>query len=61
MASVARNLLRIALYEILFVDDVPCPVAINEAVELAKEYGGAESRRFVSGVLGAIVRKLGLT
>lgn len=61
MASVDRNLLRIALYEILFVDDVPYPVAINEAVELAKEYGGAESRRFVNGVLGAIVRKFGLT
>jgi N utilization substance protein B len=61
MASVDRNLLRIALYEILFVDDVPHPVAISEAVELAKEYGGAESRRFVNGVLGAVVRKLGLT
>ncbi|GBC97949.1 N utilization substance protein B [bacterium HR17] len=61
MAAVDRNLLRIALYEILFVDDVPYRVAINEAVELAKKYGGAESRRFVNGVLGAITRKLGLS
>lgn len=60
MASVDRNLLRIALYEILFVPEVPYRVAINEAVELAKEYGTAESRRFINGVLGAIVRKLGL-
>lgn len=60
MASVDRNLLRIALYEILFVDVVPHRVAINEAVELAKKYSGAESRRFVNGVLGAIARKLGL-
>ncbi len=60
MASVDRNLLRIALYEILFVPEVPYRVAINEAVELAKEYGTAQSRRFVNGVLGAIVRRLGL-
>lgn len=60
MAAVDRNLLRIALYEIQFVSDVPFRVAINEAVELAKEYGTSESQRFVNGVLGAIVRELGL-
>ncbi len=60
MAAVDRNLIRIALYEMLYVPDVPYRVAINEAVELAKEYGTTESRRFVNGVLGALVRKLGL-
>ncbi len=60
MAAIDRNLLRMALYEILHIRDVPYRVAINEAVELAKEYGTTESRRFVNGVLGALVRKLGL-
>jgi len=60
MAAIDRNLIRMALYEILYVPDVPHRVAINEAVELAKEYGTTESRRFVNGVLGAIVRKLNL-
>ncbi|MFN4179047.1 MAG: transcription antitermination factor NusB [Armatimonadota bacterium] len=60
MAAIDRNLIRIALYEILNVPDVPYRVAINEAVELAKEYGTTESRRFVNGVLGALVRKLKL-
>jgi N utilization substance protein B len=57
---VDRNLIRMALYEMLHVPDVPYRVAINEAVELAKEYGSTESRRFVNGVLGALVRKLNL-
>jgi N utilization substance protein B len=60
MAAVDRNLIRMALYEMLHVPDVPYRVAINEAVELAKEYGSTESRRFVNGVLGAFVRKLNL-
>lgn len=60
MSAVDRNLIRIALYEILHVPDVPYRVAINEAVELAKEYGSFESHRFVNGVLGAIVRRLNL-
>ncbi len=60
MAAVDRNLLRIALYEMLRVPEVPYRVAINEAVELAKEYGTTQSRRFVNGVLGALVRRLGL-
>jgi len=60
MAAIDRNLIRMALYEILYVPDVPYRVAINEAVELAKEYGTTESRRFVNGVLGALVRKMQL-
>ncbi|MCS7192052.1 MAG: transcription antitermination factor NusB [Armatimonadetes bacterium] len=60
MAAVDRNLIRMALYEMLYVPDIPYRVAINEAIELAKEYGTSESYRFVNGVLGAIVRKLKL-
>ena len=59
MPFVDRAILRIAVYEMLYVDEVPVSVAINEAVELAKYYGGEdESSRFVNGVLGRIARKL---
>lgn len=54
VAVVDRNLLRIALYEFT-IGRVPFKVAINEAVELAKEYGADSSPRFVNGVLGALV------
>ena len=54
VAVVDRNLLRIALYEFT-IGRVPFKVAINEAVELAKEYGSDSSPRFVNGVLGALV------
>ena len=57
MPVVDRAILRLAVYEMLFVDEVPVSVAINEAVELAKAYGGEdESSRFVNGVLGKIAR-----
>ena len=57
MPVVDRAILRLAVYEMLFVDEVPVSVAINEAVELAKSYGGEdESSRFVNGVLGRIAR-----
>lgn len=54
VAVIDRNLLRMALYEFT-VGKVPVKVAINEAVELAKEYGADSSPRFVNGVLGALV------
>ena len=57
IAIVDRNILRIAIYEILFCDDTPTKVAINEAVELAKEFGSDSSGRFVNGVLGSLVAK----
>ena len=57
IAIIDRNILRIAIYEILFGDDTPTKVAINEAVELAKEYGSDSSGRFVNGVLGSLVAK----
>ena len=59
MPVVDRAILRLATYEILFVDEVPVSVAINEAVDLAKAYGGEdESSRFVNGVLGRIARSI---
>lgn len=53
LAIVDRNVLRLALYELKHMGDVPVKVAINEAVELAKLYGGDSAPRFVNGVLGA--------
>lgn len=56
-----RNILRIGLYELLFADreQVPPKVAINEAIELAKKFGGETSSKFVNGVLGAIYKEMG--
>lgn len=54
--TVDRNVLRIGTYELLFNFDIPSKVAINEAIELAKTYGGESSGRFVNGVLGAVYR-----
>jgi N utilization substance protein B len=54
MPDVDRALLRVAVFELLWRDDVPDAVAIDEAVELAKAYAGEEAGRFVNGVLGRI-------
>lgn len=54
MPLVDRNILRVAVYEIRFEESVPPSVAINEAVELAKVYGGEDSSKFINGVLGRI-------
>jgi N utilization substance protein B len=61
IALVDRNVLRLGLYELLFSDreKVPAKVAINEAIELAKNFGGENSGRFVNGVLGAVYKELG--
>ena len=61
IALIDRNILRIGLYELLFEDrvEVPAKVAINEAIELAKSYGGETSGKFVNGVLGAVYKELG--
>lgn len=56
IATLDRNIMRVALYEIEHRDDVPTEVAIDEAVELAKQYCGADAPGFVNGVLGAAVR-----
>ena len=57
IAPLELNLMRVALYEIEHSDDVPDEVAIDEAVEIAKEYCGADAPGFVNGILGAIVRE----
>lgn len=61
IAIIDRNCLRIGLFELLFADrnEVPPKVAINEAIELAKNYGGPNSGKFVNGVLGTIYREIG--
>lgn len=61
MTTVDRNTLRLGVYELKFAQapDVPPKVAINEAIELAKTFGGASSGKFVNGVLGAIYKKMG--
>ncbi len=57
MGKVDLNILRLASYEILFDEDVPTGVAINEAVEIAKKYGSDESASFVNGILGRIAEE----
>lgn len=61
IAMVDRNVLRIGLYELLFGDqkEVPPKVAINEAIELAKTFGGETSGKFVNGVLGTVYKEIG--
>jgi N utilization substance protein B len=61
ISTIDRNILRIGLYELLFADskEVPAKVAINEAIELSKNYGGEKSSKFVNGVLGSVYKELG--
>ncbi|MBY0538559.1 transcription antitermination factor NusB [Patescibacteria group bacterium] len=61
ISPVDRNILRLGLFELLFADrkEVPAKVAINEAIELAKQFGGDNSSRFVNGVLGAVYKEIG--
>ncbi|MCK4540497.1 transcription antitermination factor NusB [Candidatus Parcubacteria bacterium] len=55
---VDRNILRIGVYELIFNNDIPSKVAINEAIEIAKTFGSEASGKFVNGVLGAIYRDM---
>jgi len=55
MGNVDRNLLRLAAYEILYRPDIPGRVSLNEAIELAKRFGGDESAKFVNGILDRLV------
>lgn len=57
ISKVALNLLRLAVYEILFKSDIPHNVSINEAVELAKKYGVETESAFINGILGAICKE----
>ncbi len=60
ISIIDRNILRIGLYELLFADkdEVPSKVAINEAIELAKNYGGLNSGKFINGVLGTVYKEI---
>lgn len=57
LSLVDRSILRLGVYQLLFCPDIPEKVAINEAIELAKKYGGVQSPRFVNGVLDAVYRR----
>ncbi len=60
MSFIDRNILRIAVYEILYDEDMPYKVAINEAIELAKIYGDEKSPKFINGVLASVVKENGI-
>ena len=60
MAIVERNVIRIALYELKYCEDVPVNVVLNEAIELAKRYGTAEGAAFANGLLDRAVGELGI-
>jgi len=57
MAVIDRNIMRMSCYELLFLEDIPPKVSINEAVDLAKKYGDIESGKFVNGILDKINKK----
>ena len=56
ISRVSKSILRLALYEIIYMKDIPCQVSVNEAVELAKKFDSEESYTFVNGILGAYLR-----
>jgi len=58
MSILDRNMLRIALYEIMFEQEIPLKVTINEAIEISKKYGTNESGKFVNGILGKVVEEM---
>ena len=58
ISAVDRNILRLAIYEMLYRDDIPPVVSINEAIELAKTFGGGESGKFVNGILDRVRKDL---
>jgi len=60
MAVVDRNILRMAIYEMLFADDIPAKVSINEAIELGKRFSTKQSGSFINGILDRIRREQGL-
>jgi N utilization substance protein B len=55
IAVIDRNILRLAIYELTFDDRIPVKAAINEAIEIAKEYGSDGSSKFINGVLGSVI------
>ncbi|HHV51280.1 MAG TPA: transcription antitermination factor NusB [Candidatus Avimonas sp.] len=59
LSRVSLSIMRIAVFEMFYCNDIPVSVSINEAVELAKKYGGEDDPAFVNGVLGGIARQKG--
>ena len=58
LAVVDKSILRLAIYELLYEKDTPVKAVINEAVELAKEFGGDDSSKFINGILGSVVTEI---
>jgi transcription antitermination factor NusB len=58
LAAIVRNILRLALFEMLFLDEIPAVVSINEAIEITKIYQDEEASRFVNGILDKILREM---
>lgn len=58
ISRLARSIMQLAIYEILYVEDVPTGVAVSEAVRLAKKYDGDDTGSFVNGILGSFARSL---
>jgi len=58
IAPLERSILRVALFEMLYRSDIPSEVAIDEAVEAAKEYCGADTPAFVNGILGGVMKEV---
>ncbi len=61
ISRLTRSVMQLAIFEILYVDDVPAGVAVSEAVRLAKKYDGDDTGAFVNGILGSFVRSLNKT
>lgn len=57
ITAIDRNVLRLGIYELIFAENIPSKVAINEAIELAKTFGSESSGKFINGVLGAIYKE----
>lgn len=58
MSILDRNMLRIALYELIYEQEIPLKVTINEAIEISKKYGDEESGKFINGILGKAIEKI---
>lgn len=58
IASVDRNIMRLALYEMYFCDEIPNNVSVNEAVDLGKIFGGDDSGKFINGILGKVIENI---
>lgn len=59
ISKIAKAVMRISIYEMLYIDDIPVSVSINEAVELAKQYDDDKTKAFVNGILNAVKEELG--